>query len=124
MKSHRSIAICILTIICLMLAGGALAVDIPPMPPLKTFYTDVPIAAGGAAQCIIAHPPGNEYASIARKVAEAIKAVSGADVPVKDASGVSIEMMQSSNMILLGYFANNPLVNRIYDDHYVSLDSE
>lgn len=124
MMSLRLHAACMLTIIGLALAGGAFAVDIPPMPPLKTFYTEVPIAAGGAANCIIAHPPGDEYAVIARSVAEAIKAVSGADVPVKDAAGVSIEMMRSSNMILLGYFANNPLVNRIYDEHYVSLDSE
>ena len=108
MRSHRSIAVCILTIICLMLAGGAFAVDIPPMPPLKTFYTEVPIAAGGAANCIIAHPPGDEYAAIARSVAEAIKGrLRGRRAGRAYAPGVLRRDDASSNMILLGYFANN-----------------
>ncbi len=96
--------------------------EIPPMPPLKTFYTEVAIAHGGAPNCLIAVPPGEEYAQVGQKIAAAIKQVSGADIPVQDASTMSPEMLQSSNMILVGHFANNPLVNRIYDEHYVSLD--
>ncbi len=109
-------------IVLLTIAGGVFAVEIPPMPPLKTFYTEVPIAHGGAPNCLIAIPPGEEYAQVGQKIAAGIKKVSGADIPVQDASTMSPETLQSSNMILVGYFANNPLVNRIYDEHYVSVD--
>ncbi len=92
------------------------------MPPLKTFYTEVPIAHGGAPNCLIGVPPGDEYAQVGQKIAAGIKQVSGATIPVQDAATMSPETLRSSNMILVGYFANNPLVERIYDEHYVSLD--
>ncbi len=106
------------------IAGGVFAAEIPPVPPLKTFYTEVPIAHGGAPNCLIAVPPGDEYAQVGQKIAAAIKAVSGAAIPVQDASSISAEALQSSNMILVGYFANNPLVERLYDEHYVALDAQ
>jgi len=104
--------------------GIVLAAEVPEMPPLKTFYTEVPIAHGGAPNCIIAVPPGDEYAQIGQRVAAAIKKASGADLAVQDASTMSPETLQNSNMILLGYFANNPLVEWLYDEYVLCLDAK
>ncbi len=98
--------------------------EVPQAPPIKTFYTEVPIATAGAPNCIIAVPAGEDYAAMGREVAAAIKDVSGAEVPVQEAAGLSRATLENSNVILLGYFANNPLVNVIYDLHYVCLDAE
>ena len=92
------------------------------MPELKTFYTEVAIAHGGAPNCLLVVPPGDEYAQVGAKIAAAIKQVSGAEISVQDASKVPVSTLMSSNAILVGYFANNPLVERIYDEHYVCLD--
>ncbi len=113
----------LLAIVLLTAVGGAFAAEIPPVPPLKTFYTEVPIVHGGASDCLIAVPPGDEYAQVGQKLAAAIKQVSGADVEVKDASKLSAEVLAESNMILVGYFANNPLIGRLYDQYYVGLDT-
>ncbi len=124
MRPTTTIVALLSSILLLTIVGGVFAVDIPPMPPLKTFYLEVPIAHGGAPNCLIAVPSGADYAQLGSKIAAAIKKVSGATLSVMDAATVSPETLRSSNMILLGYFANNPLVNYLYDEHYISLDTE
>ncbi len=58
-------------VVLIALAGlvPACAADIPPMPPLKTFHTEVPVAHDGGAVCVIAVPPGDEYRQLGEKLA-------------------------------------------------------
>ena len=123
MKSGANAAV-LSAIVLLAIAGCAFAADIPPMPPLKTFYTEVPIAHGGAPNCLIAVPPGDDYAQVGQKIAAAIKKVSGADITVQDASTMSPATLQNSNVILVGYFASNPLVEWLYDEYFLCLDAK
>jgi len=114
------------TIVLIALAGlvPACAADIPPMPPLKTFHTEVPVARDGSAVCVIAVPPGDGYRQLGEKLASAIQTASGAVVPVRDASLMSVDDLGRTNLILLGYFATNPLIGRLYDGYFVALDSQ
>ncbi len=98
--------------------------DIPPVPTLKTFHTEVPIARDGNPVCVIAVPPGDDYRHLGEKLASAIETASGAVVPVRDASLMSPGDLGQTNYILLGYFATNPLIGRLYDGYYVALDSQ
>jgi len=122
MKTYSGTYLVLFGIMLITICGGAFAVEIPPMPELKTFYTEVAIAHGGAPNCLLVVPPGDEYARIGTKIAAAVKQVSGADLAIQDASKIPVTTLQSSNAILVGYFANNPLVEFIYDEHYISLD--
>jgi len=72
MKLSGSFCTVLLTTILLATAGGVLAAEMAPVPPLKTFYTEVPIAHGGAPNCIIAVPSGDDYAQVGQKIAAAI----------------------------------------------------
>ncbi len=115
----------LMTLIVLSQVCGVIpAAEVPEMPPLKTFYTEVPIAHGGAPNCLIAVPAGEEYAQLGRQIAAAVKQASGADLAVQDASTMSPETLQNSNAILLGYFANNPLVEWLYDEYFLCLDAK
>ncbi len=122
MKAYSGACLVLIGIVLMTICGGVFAVEIPPMPDLKTFYTEVAIAHGGAPNCLLVVPPGDEYAQVGAKIAAAIKKASGADLAVQDASKVPVDTLMSSNAILVGYFANNPLVEYIYDEHYVCLD--
>ena len=105
-------------------AGIAFAAKVPPVPKLKTFHTQVPVAQGGQSKCFIAVPDGRQYGALGAELAEAIEKVSGAKIEVKRAGELSGETVEKSDAILLGYFANNPMVERLYDEYLVSLDSK
>jgi len=122
MKACRSIWLGLLGVMLVTTCQGVLAAEIPPVPELKTFYTEVAIAHGAAPKCLVVVPPGDVYREVGAKLAAAIKKVSGADVPVQSASTTRVDTLKNSNAILVGYFANNPLVERVYDEHYVCLD--
>jgi len=124
MQGNATYRVLMVIAVLLVTGAGVVSAEIPPVPPLKAFCTEVAIAHGGKPECLIAVPPGQEYAQVGQKIAAAIKQVSGANIPVQDASTMSPETLQSSNMILVGYFGNNPLVARLYDEHYVALDTQ
>jgi len=114
-----SVSVGILSVV----ACGAVAAEIPPMPKLKTFSTQVPLVEGGKAKCFIAVPNGPEYAQLGERLADAIWRGWGTKVEVKVAGDLSPEEVEKSNAVLLGYFANNPLVERLYDERFVCLDA-
>lgn len=117
-------AFALVIVTSILCAGGAVAVDIPAMPELKTFHTDVPIVVDGQPQVIIAVPRADDYAALGERVAAAVEKISGAAVSVRPASELSPEMVQDTSAILLGYFANNPMVSRIYDEYLITLDTK
>ena len=123
MQGHTGHRVLLVVAVLLVVGAGVVCAEIPPAPELKAFYTEVPIAHGGAPNCLLVVPPGEEYARIGQKIAAAVKQVSGASLPVQDAAKVPVSTLMNSNAILLGYFANNPLVERLYDQHYVALDA-
>jgi hypothetical protein len=103
---------------------GVSAQELPPPPPLKVFHTEVVLARNGAPNALIAVPPGEEYEQIGKRVSAAIARTSQVTLPVQDASQISLEMLRSTNMILVGYFASNPLVEYLYDEYFINLDME
>jgi len=100
-----------------------MAVEIPPLPELKKFHTEVPLARGGQAVAIVAVPEGGQYAALGQRIAAAVEGVSGARPAVKSASELTPQMVHDAPAILLGHFANNPMVARIYDEFLITLDA-
>ncbi len=88
---------------------------------LKTYYPDTILVENGQATCIIIHPAGDGYADLAAQVAAAIKAATGAEVPVKSDKEYS-EADHATNLICLGRMNNNKLAFDLYVWHYVACD--
>ncbi len=124
MNWRKAVAAVVTIAVLVGVSGVGSAAEIPEMPAVKEFFTEVAIAHGGAPNCIIAVPTGDEYGQIGQKLSAAIKGVSGADIAVQDASSMSAETLQNSNAILVGYFANNPLVEWLYDEYFLCLDAK
>ena len=102
---------------------GKTAVTIPPLPTLKTYYTAVQLTQARQARSLIVVPDSAEYLRLGNDLATALWQVSGTTVAVKGHTQLSSGIPSKSNAILLGYFANNSIVERLYDEHFVSLDT-
>ncbi len=100
-----------------------MAQNVPPqvITKLKTYYPDTTLVRGGAAECVIVYPAEEGYEALAREVATAIKAASGATVPMKVSSEYG-EADRATNLICLGRMTNNELARDLYIWHYILCD--
>ncbi len=101
---------------------AALAAEVPQITQLREMSLDTALVADGKAACLIVIPDGSEYGPLGAKLANAIKSACGAAPPVVQAGKATEEAVQSTNVIAVGVFANNPTVEQLYDRMLVSCD--
>lgn len=111
-----------LTLLLICLAASCAVGQTPTIEQLRDLSLETSFAEAGTSQCIIAVPDQDGYSSMADHLATAVATVSGAKPAVMAASGITDEMAQANHVIALGVFANNSLVEKLYDRLLVSCD--
>ncbi|MBI3945280.1 MAG: VCBS repeat-containing protein [Armatimonadetes bacterium] len=89
---------------------------------LKKMYRETALVAGGQAQCAIVAPADPAYLPLAQKLAGAVEKAYGAAPPVRQAGEMSGRLPPSENLIALGVFANNKVVDDLYLREFVLCD--
>ncbi len=107
-----------------LLATGAIgwAADIAEIGELREMYLDTALVTDGAPSCIIAVPDQIGYGEAATRLAAAIKEVCGVALEPRRAGEIPEETVKTTNIIALGVFANNPVVEKLYHRSLVSCD--
>lgn len=98
----------------------AAAADLPELPQLKQMYSETSLVEGEQSACVVAAPV--LYETLATALAEAVGEACGAKPRVVDASELSDEEMARTHIIALGVFANNPVIERLYERGLVACD--
>ncbi len=116
-------ALLVATLCLLVLPTLAAELYVPPqtITKLKTYYPDTTLVREGQAECVIVYPDRDGYADLAEQVASAIKAASGADVPLKTAKQYT-KADRDTNLICLGQMNNSKLALDLYVWHYTACD--
>jgi outer membrane protein assembly factor BamB len=96
------------------LIANVWADEIPEITELKPLYVETALVTAGAASCVIAIPDDEAYKSLAHELAAAIAATCGAAPEVQRAGALADEAIRQTNIIALGWFANNAIVDRLY----------
>ena len=111
-----------LTLLLICLTASCAVGQTPAIEQLRDLSLETAFAEGGTSQCIIAVPEQDSYSSMADHLATGVAAVSGAKPAVMAVSDITDEMMQANHVIALGVFANNSVVEKLYDRLLVSCD--
>jgi hypothetical protein len=85
---------------------------------LKELYQHTEIVVSGEPRCVIQTPEDSEHRNIGEGLADALFQLSGAEIPV-----VTGAAPRTQNVIALGQMINNPLIERLYWNRYLFLDS-
>ena len=85
---------------------------------LKDMFLDTEIVIGGAPRCVILTPEDHEHRRIGETLADAMLQLSGAKIPL-----VTSASPRTHHVIALGQMMNNPLIERLYWNRYLFLDS-
>ena len=88
------------------------------LPARTSLCTETELVVGGQSQCTIVTPEDSAHRAIARHVADRLRSLSGTDVPVTTDARPDV-----TNVIALGQMVNNPLIEKLYWNHYVLVDS-
>ena len=92
-----------------------------PIGSLKSLCLQTPLVVDGEPACSILVPDDALYVRLGQQVAEAIKNALGAETRVcTDASDVD---PARESVIALGQMLNNRIIERLYWNHYVYIDS-
>jgi hypothetical protein len=106
----------------LAMAAVSWSAEIPEITELREMYLDTALVTDGAPSCIIAVPDEIGYGEAATKLAAAIKEVCGVAPELTRAGEIPEETVNNTNIIALGVFANNPIVEKLYHRSLVSCD--
>ena len=101
------------------LVAQVVAAEMPEITELKPMYVETALVMEGTASCIIAVPDDDAYNAPARELAAAIKATCKAAPEVKCASALSDEAIRQTNIIALGWFANNCIADELFRRSHV-----
>ena len=109
---------------CAWVSGVAAvtAGEIAPITQLKPLYLDTALAVDGRARCAIVAPDDPAYRPLAQKLAQAVQQACGVAPPIRSPAEVVRNMPPRENLIALGLFANNPLVEDLYLREFVLCD--
>ncbi|MBI3946607.1 MAG: VCBS repeat-containing protein [Armatimonadetes bacterium] len=89
---------------------------------LKRLCVDTPLVARGRPTCVIAAPDEPGYLPLAQRLAAAIQRACGVAPPIRAASDVARQMPPTENVIALGFFLNNKVVEDLYFRETVQCD--
>jgi len=96
--------------------------EIGELGQMKEMYLQTPLVEGGKPACLIVAPDDGAYVVLAEKLSAAIKAADGVAPPVKKAGEVTLQQAQDTNIIALGLFTNNHIVEKLYLQEFVLCD--
>lgn len=88
----------------------------------KRLFLKTPLVEGGKACAAIVSPSTPEYRSLARRIAERIKAVTGVEVSVVAEDAAPKDDLNAVHLILLGSICNNRLMVPLYGLRYALVD--
>jgi hypothetical protein len=111
-----------LTVVLLTVVVSAWAIEVPKLTELREMYVETALVADGKAACVIVAPEDAAYDAVASKLAAAIKETCGDAPPIIPAGSITDEAMSATNVIALGVFANNPVVEKLYRRSLVICD--
>lgn len=97
--------------------------SLPPsaMPKLKPLYLDTPLVTSGKAVCSILVPAEPRYRELGEQIAKAVEKHLGAKPRVCGSLG-EVDPAKET-VIALGQMLNNKLIERLYWNHYLYVDS-
>ncbi len=121
MECLKAVLVAMLGLLVLPTLAAELYVPPRALTKLKNYYPDTTLVRQGQAECAIVYPDEDGYAELAQQVASAIKAATGAEVPIKTAEQYS-EADRDTNLICLGQMNNNKLALELYIWHYIACD--
>lgn len=95
---------------------------LPDMPPsetidqLKDLHIRTALAVEGEPACVVVVPAGERYAGPRRELTDAVREMSGVDLPVviADPDAAPEELLTSTNVITFGNMSTNPFIFRMY----------
>lgn len=103
-------------------AGGAFAAEIPTITKVTELYLNTPIVTDGTARAIIVAPADDAYNNAVESIVNAVNDAWGAKPEVVPSEGLNDARMKSTNIIAVGCFATNPVVEKLYRQMLVLLD--
>ncbi len=119
----------------LAIAGVVLAASAPrpggavvpqPIPPvyrhLKDLHLVTPVVRGGAPGAAIVVPASGVYDTHAARIRDAVRAWTGASLPIQTDDGPAGAVPIGGHVIALGNRSTSALIGRLYDLHYCILD--
>ena len=98
----------------------------PPTPPsyrrLKDLHLSTPIVRDGQPAATIVAPGSGVYEQAARRIESAIKALTGATVPLVTDEAPEAAVPIARNLIVLGNRSTNRCISELYNRFYTLLD--
>ena len=97
------------------------------LPALKNYYLDTTLVSNGAAMAVVVAPDAPGYADLAGQVRDAVKKLTGADLPVISDVSANAELEQAGGnrraMIVLGNISINKVSERLYCMDQLDVDA-
>jgi hypothetical protein len=109
-------------LVFLITTVSACSVVVPDINTNRELYLDTHLVTDGEPGCFIAIPDAPGYAGIGQKLADRIQTRFGARLPVRLAAEITDEELKANNVIAIGVFALNPVVERLYRRQLVQCD--
>ncbi|PIU64962.1 MAG: hypothetical protein COS85_10570 [Armatimonadetes bacterium CG07_land_8_20_14_0_80_59_28] len=91
------------------------------LPVLKPLFLDTEIVTGGKAKCALLAPDDGAYRELGATIAASIAAQTG--VGLRVVNRLSEVDLTKENVIALGQMLNNKLIERLYWNNYVHINS-
>ena len=106
------------------MAGAALEMR---LPALKKYYLDTTLVSNGAATAVIVAPDAPGYADLVGQVRDAVKKLTGADLPVISDAAANAELDQAGGdkraMVVLGNLMTSKVSARLYVMEQLDVDA-
>ncbi len=110
----------LLVVVLLSVAGYGLAQS--PVPRGRPIIDEVVLVEAGRPLAAIAVPDEQEHRSLAARVQEAIKAATGAQLPIISDSAAAADIGKR-NLVVIGNLMTNQVAERLYHNYYVASDA-
>ncbi len=101
--------------------------EMPRLPALKTFHLDTVLVSNGVARAAVAAPDDPAYIGLARRVVDAVRAHTGATLPLLTDVAANAELDQTGGvkraLIILGNLMTNKVSERLYCMEMLDVDA-
>ncbi len=103
-------------------AGEAAPLAVPPVAKLKDLHLQTELVRDGRPLAVLVAPVSGVYDAAARRIAEAVKALTGVDLPIERDASRAASLPLKGHTIVLGNRSTNRLIAELYHRYYTLLD--